>query len=87
MVQGKIDRGRHTDHPAMGATPSGLTSAHLHHPPHILQAGCSSCRLNNSVKALKATSIEGVVKQVLIAYFIGNISAKSFKIRSRVSKL
>jgi len=26
-VQGKINRGRHTDHP------SGLTSAHLHHPP------------------------------------------------------
>jgi len=39
----------------MGATPSGLTSAHLHHPTHIfLQAGCSSCRPTNSVKALKA---------------------------------
>ena len=23
----------------LGATPSGLTSAHLHHPPHFLQAG------------------------------------------------
>jgi len=34
MVQGKINRGRHTDHPA-GATPSGLSSAHLHHLPHI----------------------------------------------------
>jgi len=32
MVQGKINRGRHTDHPA-GPTPSGLTSAYLHHPP------------------------------------------------------
>jgi len=30
MVQGKINRSRHTDH--LGATPSGLTSAHLHHP-------------------------------------------------------
>jgi len=29
-VQGKINRGRHTDHPA-GCTPSALTSAHLHH--------------------------------------------------------
>jgi len=35
MVQGEINRGRHTDHPA-GATPSGLTSAHLHllYEPH-----------------------------------------------------
>ena len=41
----------------LGATPSRLTSAHLHHPPHIfLQAGCSFCCPTNSVKALKATS-------------------------------
>jgi len=40
----------------MGATPSGLTSAHLHHPPYFSQAGCPSCRPSNSVKALKATS-------------------------------
>jgi len=39
----------------LGATPSGLTSAHLHHPP-FLQARCPSCRPTNSVKALKATS-------------------------------
>jgi len=38
----------------LGATPSRLTSAHLHHPP-FLQAGCPSCRPTNSVKALKAT--------------------------------
>jgi len=38
----------------LGATPSGLTSAHLHHPLHFLQAGCPSCRPTNSVKALKA---------------------------------
>jgi len=31
IVRGKINRDRHTDHPAV-ATPSGLTSAHLHHP-------------------------------------------------------
>jgi len=30
LVQGKTNRGRHTNHLA-GATPSGLTSAHLHH--------------------------------------------------------
>jgi len=38
----------------LGATPSVLTSAHLHHPPIFLRAGCPSCRPNNSVKALKA---------------------------------
>jgi len=29
MVQEKINRGRHIDHPAGRATPSGLTSVHL----------------------------------------------------------
>jgi len=40
----------------LGATPSGLNSAHLHHTPIFLQAGCPSCRATNSVKALNATS-------------------------------
>jgi len=44
----------------LGATPSGLTSAHLHHPPHFLQAGCPSCCPTNSVKALKATNAFGL---------------------------
>jgi len=39
----------------LGATPSRLTSAHLHHPPCFLQAGCPSSHPTNSVKALKAT--------------------------------
>jgi len=46
-------KGRLTDTPTIrqGATPSGLTSAHLHHPaPHFLQAGCPSCHPTNSVK-------------------------------------
>ena len=43
----------------LGATPSGLSSAHLHHPPIFLQAGCPSCHPTNSVKALKATSTFG----------------------------
>jgi len=38
----------------LGATPSELTSAHLHHPPYFLQARCPSCRPINSVKAPKA---------------------------------
>jgi len=37
----------------LGATPSGISSAHLHHP-HFLQAGCPSCHPTNSVKSLKA---------------------------------
>ena len=43
----------------LGATPSGLTSAHLHHPI-FLQAGCPSCHPTISVKALKATSAFGL---------------------------
>jgi len=35
------------------ATPSGLTSAHLRHPPYFLQPRCPSCCPTNSVKALK----------------------------------
>jgi len=35
MVQGKINRGKHTPTIRLGATPSGLTSAYLHHPPVI----------------------------------------------------
>jgi len=35
---------------------AGLISAHLHHAPNFLQAGCPSCRPTNSVKALKATN-------------------------------
>jgi len=38
------------------ATPSGLTSAHLHHPPIFFYGpDALSCRPTNSVKALKAT--------------------------------
>jgi len=48
----------------LGATPSGLTSAHLHHPLIFLQAGCPYCRPTNSVEALKpqnSTSITNVI--------------------------
>jgi len=44
----------------LGATPSGLTGAHLHHPPIFLWARCPSCRPANGVKALKATSAFGL---------------------------
>jgi len=59
MVQGKINRGRHTDHPA-GRHSIRTNSAHLNHPPCCLQARCPSCRPTNSVKALKATSTLGL---------------------------
>ena len=55
MVHGKINRDRHMTI-RRGTTPSGLNSAHLHHPPIFLQAGCPSCRPTSSVKAPKATS-------------------------------
>jgi len=59
MVQAILTK---ADTPTMrlDATPSRLTSAHLHHPLYFLQAGCPSCRLTNSVKAPKATSAFGL---------------------------
>ena len=39
----------------LGATPSGLTSVHLHHPPHFF-TGRMPFLPPNRVKALKATS-------------------------------
>jgi len=55
MVQGKINRGRHTDH--LAGRHSIQTNQCLPPPsPHFLQAGCPSCRPTNSVKALKTIS-------------------------------
>jgi len=45
----------------LGATPSRLTYAYLHHPPiFFLQARCPSRHPSNSIKALKATSAFGL---------------------------
>jgi len=44
----------------LGATPSRLTSANLHHPSIFSQTRCPSCHPTNSVKALKATSAFGL---------------------------
>ena len=56
----KINRGRHIDHP----TGHNSIRTNQCQPPTIplffLQAGCPSCRLTNSVKALKATSAFGL---------------------------
>jgi len=56
MMQGKINRGRHTVHPARCHS---IWTNQFPPPtsPHFLQAGCPSCRPTSSVKALKATSL------------------------------
>ena len=55
----------------LGATPSRLSSAHLHHPPFFTGRGCPSCCPTNSVKALKATSawLWGSMKLRLLSAF------------------
>ena len=59
MVQGKINRGRHTDHLA-GHHSIRTNQCPSPSSPHFLQTGCLSCRPTNSVKALKATSAFGL---------------------------
>jgi len=64
VVQGKINRGRHTDHPA--GRHSIRTNQCLPPPyPHFLPAGFPSCRPTNSVKAL-AHSDSGEDARVLL---------------------
>ena len=59
LVQWKINRGRHTDHPAERHS---IRTNQCPPPPspQFLQAGCPSCRPTNSVKALKASSTFGL---------------------------
>jgi len=59
MVQGKIKRGRHTDHPA-GRHSVRTNQCPTPPSPISLQARCPSCCPTNSVKALKATSAFGL---------------------------
>jgi len=54
MVQGKINRGTHTDHP-VGRHSIRTKQCPPPASPHFLQAGCPSCHPTNSVKALKTT--------------------------------
>ena len=53
MVQGEINRGRHTDHPA-GRYCIRTKLCPLPPSPHSLQAGCPSFRPTSSIKAQKA---------------------------------
>jgi len=59
MVQGKVNRGRHTDHPAKRHS---IRTNQCPPPPspHFLQTGCPSCCPTNSVKALEATTAFGL---------------------------
>jgi len=61
MVQGKFNRGRHTDHPAGRHS---IRTNQCPPPPsrHFLQTGCPSCRLTNSVKALKELNLIVFIK-------------------------
>ena len=60
VVQGKINRGRHTGNPAGRHS---MRTNHCPPPPfpHFLQAGCPSCRPTNSLKALKAPSFSDIL--------------------------
>ena len=65
MEQGKINRGRQTDHPA-GRYSSRTNQCPPPPSPIFLQAGCPSCRPTNSAKALKATSAFGLGKDARV---------------------
>jgi len=54
LCEGKIKRGRHTDHLA-GRDSIWTNKCPPPPSPHFLQTGCPSCRPTNSVRALKAT--------------------------------
>ena len=59
-MQWKINRGRHTDHPAGRHSIRTNQCPPPPSSPYFLRAGCSSCCPTNSVKALKATSAFGL---------------------------
>jgi len=47
----------------LGATPSGLTNAHLHCPPYFLWVGCHSCHPTNSVSRKSTTNNSGGLEE------------------------
>jgi len=64
MVQGKVNRGRHIDHPAgRHSIRTNQCSPPPSSPYFLQQAKCPSCRPTNSVRALKATSAFGLGKR------------------------
>jgi len=86
MVQGKINSGRHTDHPA--GCHSIRTNQSPPPPSHFLQAGYPSCRPINSVKALKATSALGLGRRRLngVTCTVSVPQKKKAKMRQKSAK-
>ena len=68
MVQGKINRGRHTDHPA-GHHSIWTNQCSPPPSPIFLQGGCPSCRPTNSVKALKAKLLQAAIIKLWLSHF------------------
>jgi len=58
MVQGEINRGKHTDHPAGHHSIQTNHCSSAPHSPYFLQAGCPSYLPKNGDKALKAINTE-----------------------------
>jgi len=79
MVLRKINRGRHTDHPA-GCHSIRTNQCPSPPSPHFLQAGCPSCRPTNSVKALKANAITVVINHYSILSKISSVFQPVFAI-------
>jgi len=66
VVQGKIDRGRHTDH--LDGRHSIRTNQCPPPASHFMQAGCPSCHPTNCVKALKASMLLCQKPQLRLKY-------------------
>jgi len=69
MVQRKIHKGRHTDHPA-GRHPIRTNQCSPPPSPHFLQAGCPSCHPTNNVKALKAMCCTKSTSLLVTCFFL-----------------
>ena len=74
MVQWKINRGRHIDHPAGHHSIRTKQCQPPLSPCFFYRLdGCPSCHPTNSVKALKATSTFGLGRTVVIIWYMRNL--------------
>ena len=88
MVQGEINRGKHTDHPA-GRQSIRTNQCPPPPSPHtFLQAGCPSCRPTNSVKALKATHIYTVQCFVITdTVFVWHLKVRGYRLQRHLKRV
>jgi len=70
MVQGKINRGRNTDHSAGRHSIRTNQCPPPPSPPYFLRAGCPSCRPTNSVKALLASYCKYITSTTVMWYSV-----------------